>query len=842
MTLHGSEQLEIGAWRIDLASGSVTATDPALKINPKTQDLLLMLCRHANRDVSRDNILSEVWAGRVVEDATITNCIWLIRRGLGENGKEILQTRPKKGYRLTIPSTAWITVDPLLNSTTQTRNGHLTETAAPLPAQDMQGTQAQHRSLTGWPGKTKSIALTVLLFIVMTAAFLAQSYNNAPIVLSPDAEMTVTVDSPQSLLWLRDQLLKTAVENAYLRGSKVTLLQNEPSKLTFSGPHLNITIKPDRDGHIAAEISLRSDGHRLQKHFSGPPSALYNAFQSMMDQSLLPAARPRLASTNAIVSAHLAELRFERYEALSQYRKALALDIDNNDARIGEAKILFDLGKVKESKRIIAAIERNQTLTEQQDCRLNMLLAELAPEQVAPSACERARIATRLRDQELRELLRSASDLHRHPVGATQWLETQTAMIISLIRLGEFEHAEYALDDAQKIAQQAGWEYARITLEGGRGILEVHRDRIEIAASTYEDAAARMRSLGDIPTSVGYGLSAIRITSIIPGEKVTNSRSQLLTLIDDARKIGAIDYEIEASLILAKLNRDRYKDWHSDIARANTRIRETTLDGAQTIQPYVVLREAIGMHRYRETIQGVAALASISNPHSLAKEWDLTLRAQAHFLLDDLDQALAATEAMQRGGRQIMASANFCQLAWLSIEAGASSQAWELLKRCQAGQYDRATQATYSDYGLIALTRLHLYHQEPERAWPILKSRIETLLNTAGLTRQQAESLARLAQHAVTLPGADLSLLRRALISSETVAQRDGAGPTLRLETHLLRWRLCSFANTEACGPILPSWAQQDHLRARLAREDIAGQRPVTWPARIDAKPHLALH
>jgi DNA-binding winged helix-turn-helix (wHTH) protein len=93
---------------IDLDQGLVSGPNGASGLTPRAEDLLLLLSRRANTLVSREDILETVWAGRVVEDAAITNCVWQIRRALGPDGKDILQTRTKRGYVLVVADSAWL--------------------------------------------------------------------------------------------------------------------------------------------------------------------------------------------------------------------------------------------------------------------------------------------------------------------------------------------------------------------------------------------------------------------------------------------------------------------------------------------------------------------------------------------------------------------------------------------------------------------------------------------------------------------------------------------------------------------------------------------------------------
>ena len=87
-----SSRIALGPLRIDLRRETVEVAGDAGSLTPRAEQLLLLFARYPNLLVTRDQILDTVWAGRVVEDAAISHCVWQIRKLLGEDGKRILQT------------------------------------------------------------------------------------------------------------------------------------------------------------------------------------------------------------------------------------------------------------------------------------------------------------------------------------------------------------------------------------------------------------------------------------------------------------------------------------------------------------------------------------------------------------------------------------------------------------------------------------------------------------------------------------------------------------------------------------------------------------------------------
>jgi DNA-binding winged helix-turn-helix (wHTH) protein len=50
---------------------------------PKAFDLLVFLVRHCDRVVSKDDLLREVWDGRIVSESAVTTQTNAVRRALG---------------------------------------------------------------------------------------------------------------------------------------------------------------------------------------------------------------------------------------------------------------------------------------------------------------------------------------------------------------------------------------------------------------------------------------------------------------------------------------------------------------------------------------------------------------------------------------------------------------------------------------------------------------------------------------------------------------------------------------------------------------------------------------
>ena len=79
----------------------LTRRGEAIPIGPRVFDLLLYLVQNREHVVSKDEILSAVWAGRIVSESTLTSHINAVRKAVGDNGEEqrLIRTLARKGFR-----------------------------------------------------------------------------------------------------------------------------------------------------------------------------------------------------------------------------------------------------------------------------------------------------------------------------------------------------------------------------------------------------------------------------------------------------------------------------------------------------------------------------------------------------------------------------------------------------------------------------------------------------------------------------------------------------------------------------------------------------------------------
>ncbi len=72
-----------------------------IPVEPKVFNLIVYLIEHADKVVSRDELLDHVWQGRVVSDTSINNSIKSARKVLGDDGRnqQVIKTIHSRGYQ-----------------------------------------------------------------------------------------------------------------------------------------------------------------------------------------------------------------------------------------------------------------------------------------------------------------------------------------------------------------------------------------------------------------------------------------------------------------------------------------------------------------------------------------------------------------------------------------------------------------------------------------------------------------------------------------------------------------------------------------------------------------------
>lgn len=93
--------LALGEFRFDPTQPALTNAS-GLPVNLRSQSLevLRLLSERAGKVVTKSNLIDTVWGETFVTDDSLVQCIADIRRAIGDRDHKIIQTLPRRGYRL----------------------------------------------------------------------------------------------------------------------------------------------------------------------------------------------------------------------------------------------------------------------------------------------------------------------------------------------------------------------------------------------------------------------------------------------------------------------------------------------------------------------------------------------------------------------------------------------------------------------------------------------------------------------------------------------------------------------------------------------------------------------
>ena len=114
-----------GCFQLDAADRLLYRNDKLVPLAPKVLDTLLILVSHSGHVVTREELTSQLWPDTFVGEGTLTQCISLLRKALGDEGKWI-ENHPRRGYRFSAIVDTHM-VDALPVPSASHSNGHQTQ-------------------------------------------------------------------------------------------------------------------------------------------------------------------------------------------------------------------------------------------------------------------------------------------------------------------------------------------------------------------------------------------------------------------------------------------------------------------------------------------------------------------------------------------------------------------------------------------------------------------------------------------------------------------------------------------------------------------------------------------
>lgn len=101
-------EFTIDSWTVSPERNTVMQKGKVRRLEPRVMDLLVYLAKHAGEVVGREQIIESVWPHTFVSTSALQSAISVLRKALDDDPRNpsILETIPKRGYRLIAESTA----------------------------------------------------------------------------------------------------------------------------------------------------------------------------------------------------------------------------------------------------------------------------------------------------------------------------------------------------------------------------------------------------------------------------------------------------------------------------------------------------------------------------------------------------------------------------------------------------------------------------------------------------------------------------------------------------------------------------------------------------------------
>src|SRR5215813_12437823 len=92
----------VGEWIALPSRNLLVRGEEQIRVEPRVMDVLVHLAAHADRPVSKEELIERVWSNRHVTDDVLTVTIYALRKALGDDARHprYIETVSRRGYRL----------------------------------------------------------------------------------------------------------------------------------------------------------------------------------------------------------------------------------------------------------------------------------------------------------------------------------------------------------------------------------------------------------------------------------------------------------------------------------------------------------------------------------------------------------------------------------------------------------------------------------------------------------------------------------------------------------------------------------------------------------------------
>lgn len=118
MNLPQQSIYEFGEYRIETGERLLRCSEQIVSLPPKAIELLFVLLESGGRVLTKEALMTQVWADAFVEEGNLSHNVFLLRKAL-RDGKKFIETIPRRGYRFSASVRKIVADSPVLISREQ---------------------------------------------------------------------------------------------------------------------------------------------------------------------------------------------------------------------------------------------------------------------------------------------------------------------------------------------------------------------------------------------------------------------------------------------------------------------------------------------------------------------------------------------------------------------------------------------------------------------------------------------------------------------------------------------------------------------------------------------------
>jgi DNA-binding winged helix-turn-helix (wHTH) protein/Tol biopolymer transport system component len=191
-------------WVVDPTSNELRQGETVVRLQPLHMSLLLRLLRDAGRVVTREQLLTEVWQRRLVNDEVLSRAVADLRHALADHPRtpRYIETLPKVGYRLIAPVASLAAEVPARPSDMSVVLAHPPQARPAASSEPPSGVQ---------PTRARAHRLASLVGVGLLLTATAGAWWGLPRPTAADVDAAVlTARLAQAVAWASDPVYEVA--------------------------------------------------------------------------------------------------------------------------------------------------------------------------------------------------------------------------------------------------------------------------------------------------------------------------------------------------------------------------------------------------------------------------------------------------------------------------------------------------------------------------------------------------------------------------------------------------------------------------------------------------------